>query len=146
MRTVELIDDLSAVLREQMARARAVKALPSEALLHRPAPEQWNALEILEHLNLSSGIYVRGLEKVFAERAAALPFNPAFRVLFNSYYQGVGAQHPRALRGLITRPGLDIVKHYRAQVDERIAGAQRRGRDQVEIELAAEALLDDFQV
>ena len=26
------------------------------------------------------------------------PFNPAFRVLFNSYYQGVGAQHPRAQR------------------------------------------------
>ena len=89
MRTVELIDDLSAVLREQMARARAVKALPSEALLHRPAPEQWNALEILEHLNLSSGIYVRGLEKVFAERAAALPFHPAFR--------------PGVLGGLFTR-------------------------------------------
>ena len=28
--------------------------------------------------------------------AGFAPFDPAFRVLFNSYYQGVGAQHPRA--------------------------------------------------
>ena len=34
------------------------------------------------------------------------PFHPAFRVLFNSYYNGVGEQHPRAQRGLVTRPSL----------------------------------------
>ena len=49
------------------------------------------------------------------------PFHPAFRVLFNSYYQGVGEQHPRAQRGLITRPGLAEVKAWRANVDARIA-------------------------
>ena len=49
------------------------------------------------------------------------PFNPAFRVLFNSYYQGVGDQHPRPQRGLITRPGLAEVKAWRAQVDARIS-------------------------
>lgn len=49
------------------------------------------------------------------------PFNPAFRVLFNSYYQGVGDQHPRPQRGLITRPGLAEVKAWRVQVDARIA-------------------------
>src|SRR5262245_14109861 len=31
-------------------------------------------------------------------------FHPAYRVLFNSYYQTVGAQHPRPQRGLLTRP------------------------------------------
>jgi ergothioneine biosynthesis protein EgtB len=48
------------------------------------------------------------------------PFDAGYRVLFNSYYQGVGEQHPRAQRGLITRPTLDEVKRYRAQVDERM--------------------------
>ena len=32
------------------------------------------------------------------------PFHPQFRVLFNSYYQTVGEQHPRPRRGLLTRP------------------------------------------
>ena len=48
------------------------------------------------------------------------PFNPAFRVLFNSYYQTVGEQHPRPQRGLITRPDLAEVKAYRADVDRRM--------------------------
>ncbi len=49
------------------------------------------------------------------------PFHPAFRVLFNSYYQGVGEQHPRPERGLITRPSLAEVRAWRDQVDARLA-------------------------
>jgi ergothioneine biosynthesis protein EgtB len=48
------------------------------------------------------------------------PFHPAFRVLFNSYYQGVGPQHPRPRRGLLTRPSLDEVRAYRTHVDDRV--------------------------
>jgi len=48
------------------------------------------------------------------------PFHPAFRILFNSYYEGVGEQHPRAQRGLITRPSLAEVQAYRQNVDQRL--------------------------
>jgi ergothioneine biosynthesis protein EgtB len=48
------------------------------------------------------------------------PFDPAFRVLFNSYYVGVGERHPRAERGLISRPSLERVFAYRAEVDDRV--------------------------
>lgn len=47
-------------------------------------------------------------------------FCPEFRYLFNSYYNGVGAQHKRARRGLITRPDLETVFAYREHVDEAI--------------------------
>ncbi|WP_426056370.1 ergothioneine biosynthesis protein EgtB [Janthinobacterium sp. PSPC2-1] len=53
--------------------------------------------------------------------AAFAPFHPAFRVLFNSYYNGVGEKHPRAQRGLLTRPGMAQVRAYRIDVDARIA-------------------------
>lgn len=45
------------------------------------------------------------------------PFNPAYKVLFNSYYHAVGERHPRAQRGQITRPGLQEVLAYREYVD-----------------------------
>ena len=48
------------------------------------------------------------------------PFHPAFRFLFNSYYNTIGEQFPRPQRGLVSRPGLDEVLRYRAHVDERM--------------------------
>ena len=48
------------------------------------------------------------------------PFLPAFKVLFNSYYNGVGEKHPRPHRGLLTRPALHEIFLYRKKVNERM--------------------------
>ncbi len=56
------------------------------------------------------------------------PCHPAFRMLFNSYYNGVGSRHPRPQRGLLTRPSLAEVEDYRHQVDRRIGALLARAR------------------
>jgi ergothioneine biosynthesis protein EgtB len=48
------------------------------------------------------------------------PFHPAYRVLFNSYYEQVGPQHPRPERGLVSRPTAAEIGAYRAHVDEAV--------------------------
>ncbi|MFQ5790824.1 MAG: DinB family protein, partial [Acidobacteriota bacterium] len=51
------------------------------------------------------------------ERAGYQRAVPEFRVLFNSYYNTVGPQHPRPRRGFLTRPLLSEVYEYRRRVD-----------------------------
>ncbi|WP_426571952.1 ergothioneine biosynthesis protein EgtB [Aquihabitans sp. McL0605] len=46
------------------------------------------------------------------------PVHPAYDYLFNSYYEQVGDRHPRAERGLISRPTGEEVAEYRAAVDQ----------------------------
>tara|TARA_Y100001934_G_C12369653_1_gene785563 strand:- start:1564 stop:2856 length:1293 start_codon:yes stop_codon:yes gene_type:complete len=48
-------------------------------------------------------------------------FNKAFKQLFNSYYNQIGSQHPRPIRGLLTRPNLNQVMNYRSQIDNAIS-------------------------
>jgi ergothioneine biosynthesis protein EgtB len=73
------------------------------------------------------------------------PYRPAYRVLFNSYYNGVGEQHPRSQRGLVTRPGLAEVLAYRSAVDERMATLLRQGTPQVLRELVELGLQHEQQ-
>ncbi|AVO50899.1 ergothioneine biosynthesis protein EgtB [Melaminivora suipulveris] len=65
------------------------------------------------------------------------PFDPAFRVLFNSYYQGVGRQHPRGQRGLLTRPDLGTVQAWRANVQERMVRLLQHPASAANAELAS---------
>jgi ergothioneine biosynthesis protein EgtB len=57
-----------------------------------------------------------------------VPFHPAFRVLYNSYYNGVGEKHPRPQRGLLTRPSRSEVVAYRQNVDARMLALLNRKR------------------
>jgi ergothioneine biosynthesis protein EgtB len=52
--------------------------------------------------------------RVFDERRA---------YLFNSYYEAEGPRHARPRRGMLSRPSLDEVRNYRAQVDEALERA-----------------------
>ena len=53
-------------------------------------------------------------------------FNPAFRILFNSYYNAVGDKHPRPARGLLSRPARTDVVAYRHHVDTSIQALLQR--------------------
>lgn len=45
-------------------------------------------------------------------------FDPSFDFLFNSYYETAGRFHPRAKRGLLSRPTVKTVYAYRKHVDQ----------------------------
>jgi ergothioneine biosynthesis protein EgtB len=55
---------------------------------------------------------------VLARSSEYQSFREEFKVLFNSYYNSVGSQHPRPNRGMLSRPSLDEVRRYRRAVDE----------------------------
>lgn len=56
-------------------------------------------------------------------------FHPKFGYLFNSYYEAVGARHPRPQRGLLSRPTVEEVYCYRAYVDQAMEQFLKQVRD-----------------
>ncbi len=69
----------------------------------------------------------------FFEQFVLLSFLPGYGVfdadfcyLFNSYYEAVGARHPRPSRGLLTRPSVERIAAYRAHVDAAMAALLER--------------------
>jgi ergothioneine biosynthesis protein EgtB len=55
---------------------------------------------------------------LLAKNSTYQEFNPLFRYLFNSYYQGISSPYPRHQRGILARPTVSAVYAYRKYVDE----------------------------
>ncbi|MGE0858790.1 MAG: ergothioneine biosynthesis protein EgtB [Gammaproteobacteria bacterium] len=109
--------DLAARYRAVRARSLALTApLSAEDACVQAMPDTSPAKWHLAHVTWFFETFV--LE---ARERPFRAFHPAFRELFNSYYNGVGRQFPRAERGLLTRPSLADVLAYRADVDARMA-------------------------
>ena len=72
------------------------------------SPTKW-------HLAHVSWFYETFILKKFA--SSYQDFDQSFRVIFNSYYNGVGEFHPRPKRFLLFRPSLDKVLEYRRYID-----------------------------
>jgi ergothioneine biosynthesis protein EgtB len=58
--------------------------------------------------------------------AAYRPREGSYRYLFNSYYDAVGQQFPRAQRGLLSRPTVGEVFGYRREIDQLVVSACER--------------------
>jgi len=107
-------------LRDRYARIRAhsvnlAKPLSEEDCCVQSMPDASPAKWHLGHTTWFFETFL--LEKY---EQAFVPFLPAFRVLFNSYYNGVGEKHPRPHRGLLTRPALHEIMLYRKKTNERM--------------------------
>lgn len=91
------------------------------------AQSMCNASPIKWHLAHTSWFFETFVLEPYEQRF--VPFNRAFRMLFNSYYESVGEQYPRSRRGMLTRPSLEEIRMYRADVDRRVLGLLVRWRE-----------------
>jgi dimethylhistidine N-methyltransferase len=66
---------------------------------------------------------------ILAAEEGYRPVDPRLQQLFNSYYESLGRRVERPERGLMTRPSLDEILAYRAEVDRRMADRIGRGFD-----------------
>jgi len=76
------------------------------------SPPKW-------HLAHTSWFYETLLLKPYLQ--GYREYAPEFALLFNSYYDTIGAYHPRPERGLLSRPTVQEVYRYRAFIDEHMA-------------------------
>ena len=107
-----LLQRYGAVRRHSLALAAPLS--PEDAVVQSmpdASPVKWHLAHTTWFFeNFVLGSFLRGYA----------PVHPRYAFLFNSYYDAVGARHPRPQRGLLTRPSLDEVLDYRHQVDARI--------------------------
>ncbi|MFU8883896.1 MAG: ergothioneine biosynthesis protein EgtB [Cyanobacteriota bacterium] len=81
------------------------------------SPPKW-------HLGHTTWFFEQFLLQPLLEAGLDLDYSPAptsWGFLFNSYYDAVGARHPRPQRGLLSRPGNAAVLAWRDRVDRALA-------------------------
>jgi ergothioneine biosynthesis protein EgtB len=81
------------------------------------SPPKW-------HLGHTTWFFEQFLLLPLMGRGLALNYEPAppsWCFLFNSYYEAVGARHPRPQRGLLSRPAIGEVLAWRQRVDQALA-------------------------
>jgi ergothioneine biosynthesis protein EgtB len=107
----------SSSLRERLF---ATRALSSD--LARPLSDEDQVAQAMDdasptkwHLAHTTWFFEAFLLKRFLENYRV--FDERFEYCFNSYYESVGPRQPRPKRGLLTRPGAEEVRAYRAFVD-----------------------------
>jgi ergothioneine biosynthesis protein EgtB len=113
-----------ATLRDAYRRIRAITVAMADGLsaedcliqsMPDASPVKWH----LAHITWFFETFVLEAGNADGDREY-VPVDPSYRVLFNSYYVGVGERHPRAERGLISRPSHHEVLDYRRVVDARV--------------------------
>ncbi len=67
-------------------------------------------------------------DRFVLQAAGDAPLRADWNYLLNSYYDSAGPRHPRPQRGLLSRPTLEAVQAYRADVDARIGDGLAQGR------------------
>lgn len=111
--TILPLPDLAALLRHVRARTLALVApLSVEDMAVQSMPD---ASPVKWHLAHTTWFFERF---ILIPHGGAAPFHPGWDYLFNSYYEALGPRHPRPARGLLTRPALQAVLEWRAQVDQ----------------------------
>ncbi len=87
------------------------------------SPAKW-------HLAHTTWFFETFILKPFVENYS--PVNSQYKVLFNSYYNGIGAQRRRDQRGLLSRPTVAEVMNYRRQITECILHLLRQAHPEIE--------------
>lgn len=112
---------LSQFLRVRARSERLAEPLSAEDQLAQSMPD---ASPVKWHLGHTTWFFEQVLLRPLRSWR---PYEPRFDVVFNSYYDGLGARIARGGRGLITRPSLAEVLDYRRAVDEAMADRLERG-------------------
>ncbi len=107
--------DMAAVYSQTRARtdALAARLSPEDQLLQSmpdASPAKWHRA----HTTWFFEAFVLG-------PAGVDRVDPRYDFLFNSYYEAMGPRHPRARRGMLSRPTASEVGDYRRTVDDRMA-------------------------